>query len=127
MARILALIIGLLPLSLLAEHWLVQLPITTLATNSTATIASSIHNVGVVKGVYVDITGSESAIFTNTLYATSDKGDRTLYSAATATVSSSLSTNLSASLYGESFKLTITSPSTATNSVSVNAVVLYEK
>ena len=111
----------------IAEHWLIQLPITVVGTNTTVNIQNSVENHGDIHGIYIDISGNESAIFTNTLYASSSKGDRTLLANVTATAAASFWTNITEAIYDETIKLRVISPATATNAVTVNAVLIYEK
>lgn len=110
------------------EHWIIQLPITNLTTNSTATIDTAYPNRGIIRGWYIDVSGSESASFTSTVSAVhSTKGVRTLASGVVATVQNAAITNaLSLNMFDEQIRIAIISPANATNTVSVNAVILYE-
>jgi hypothetical protein len=126
LAVIFSLIAG---VAIASEHWIVQLPITTVGTNTTVVIDSPYANKGIVKGWYIDVSGSEAASFTGTVSAVhSSKGVRTLASAQVATVAAPFVTNgLALNLFDEILRLSIVSPATATNSVTVNAVFIYQR
>lgn len=110
------------------EHWLVQLPVTEVGTNSTVTITSPSPNKGIVKGWYVDVSGSEAAIFTGTVSAVhSSKGVRTLGTAVATVAAPAITNSLSLNLFDEQVRLSVISPATATNTVTVNAVIIYER
>lgn len=125
----LAVILGLVAGSVFAgEHWLIQLPITSVGTNSTVAIDSPFANKGIIKGWYIDVSGSDAASFTGTVSAVhSVKGVRTLGTAVSTVAAPAITNGTSLNLFDEAIRLSIISPATATNSVTVNAVFIYER
>lgn len=113
--------------SAMAEYWLIQLPITDVGTNSTVAVTNSFPNKGVLKGWYIDVSGNESASFTGTVSAVhSSKGVRTLGTAVATVAAPAITNALDLNLFDEQIRLSIISPATATNTVTLNAVMIYD-
>jgi len=134
MARILALVIGLLPvLAFGGDHWLLSFPPTSVTATSTAVVVTSpAETKGIIKGVIVAAAKAPTAVsevvLTTTVLGTKNGQSRTLASVvSTSAVPNVVSVTIP--VFGEIVSVSITSTGTNAHNLvhTVIPTILYER